>query len=95
MALDWTPNVNHVGFFVAQEKGFYADEEIDLTITSPLTDGYALTTSSQAARRLITLTTSRRCGGSTGSVLSSYNRIKRCTRSDTLEPSRSTSVQGL
>ena len=22
IALDWTPNVNHVGFFVAQEKGF-------------------------------------------------------------------------
>ena len=43
IALDWTPNVNHVGFFVAQEKGFYEEEEVDLTIISPLTDDYALT----------------------------------------------------
>ena len=22
LALDWTPNINHIGFYVAKEKGF-------------------------------------------------------------------------
>ncbi|TIX37445.1 MAG: myristoyl transferase, partial [Mesorhizobium sp.] len=25
VALDWTPNTNHVGLYVAQAKGFYAE----------------------------------------------------------------------
>lgn len=25
VALDWTPNTNHVGFFVAKAKGWYKD----------------------------------------------------------------------
>jgi ABC-type nitrate/sulfonate/bicarbonate transport system substrate-binding protein len=25
VALDWTPNTNHVGMFLALEKGLYAD----------------------------------------------------------------------
>ena len=70
-----------------------AKESLAQTSPNTFLKGCALTTSSQAARPLTTLTTSRRCGGSTGSVLSSYNRIKRCIRSDIQEPSRSTSVQ--
>ena len=30
VALDWTPNTNHTGFYVAQQSGWYADEAIDL-----------------------------------------------------------------
>lgn len=30
LALDWTPNTNHTGFYVAQQSGWYADEAIDL-----------------------------------------------------------------
>ena len=30
LALDWTPNTNHTGFYVAQRNGWYADEAIDL-----------------------------------------------------------------
>ncbi len=30
LALDWTPNTNHSGFYVAQHSGWYADEAIDL-----------------------------------------------------------------
>ena len=30
LALDWTPNTNHIGFYVAQEDGTYADAAIDL-----------------------------------------------------------------
>jgi ABC-type nitrate/sulfonate/bicarbonate transport system substrate-binding protein len=43
LALDWTPNINHIGFFVAQEKGFYRALQIDLQITNPLEDNYAVT----------------------------------------------------
>jgi ABC-type nitrate/sulfonate/bicarbonate transport system substrate-binding protein len=32
LALDWTPNTNHLGFYVAQAKGWYADAGIALDI---------------------------------------------------------------
>lgn len=32
LALDWTPNTNHTGIYVAQEKGWYVAQCIDLTI---------------------------------------------------------------
>jgi ABC-type nitrate/sulfonate/bicarbonate transport system substrate-binding protein len=32
LALDWTPNTNHTGFFVAQHEGWYADAGIDLKV---------------------------------------------------------------
>lgn len=37
--LDWTPNTNHTGIYVAQEKGFFADEGLDVTIVQPSEDG--------------------------------------------------------
>ena len=32
LALDWTPNTNHTGIYVAREKGWYAAQCINLTI---------------------------------------------------------------
>ena len=32
LALDWTPNTNHTGFFVAKANGWYEDAAIDLEI---------------------------------------------------------------
>jgi ABC-type nitrate/sulfonate/bicarbonate transport system substrate-binding protein len=32
LALDWTPNTNHTGFYVAAAKGWYADAGVDLQI---------------------------------------------------------------
>ncbi|WP_298763367.1 ABC transporter substrate-binding protein [uncultured Polaribacter sp.] len=43
LALDWTPNINHIGFFIAKEKGFYAAENISLDIINPLEDNYTVT----------------------------------------------------
>lgn len=43
LALDWTPNVNHIGLFVAKELGFYQEVGIDLTLVSPLEDDYQTT----------------------------------------------------
>lgn len=43
IALDWTANTNHTGFFVAQELGYYAENGIALTLVTPDQDGYATT----------------------------------------------------
>jgi ABC-type nitrate/sulfonate/bicarbonate transport system substrate-binding protein len=32
LALDWTPNTNHLGFYVAQAKGWYADAGVTLDV---------------------------------------------------------------
>jgi len=36
--LDWTPNTNHTGLFVALEKGWFAEEGLHVTITQPPED---------------------------------------------------------
>lgn len=43
IALDWTPNANHIGFFVAQELGFYSDENLKVDISDPSEDNYKWT----------------------------------------------------
>jgi len=42
LSLDWVPNTNHTGFYVALEKGWYAEEGIDLTIQIPSDPAAAL-----------------------------------------------------
>ena len=37
--LDWTPNTNHTGIYVAQKQGFFADEGLNVTIVQPSEDG--------------------------------------------------------
>lgn len=39
LALDWTANTNHTGLFVAQEKGYFEEEGLDVTIVMPQEDG--------------------------------------------------------
>ncbi len=43
LALDWTPNINHIGFFVAEDQGFYRDEGLEVEISDPSIDNYAVT----------------------------------------------------
>ncbi|MCL4516382.1 MAG: ABC transporter substrate-binding protein [Firmicutes bacterium] len=33
--LDWAPNTNHTGLYVAQEKGFFRDQGLDVKIVQP------------------------------------------------------------
>lgn len=35
LILDWTPNTNHTGFYVAKEMGFYKDLGLDVEIKQP------------------------------------------------------------
>lgn len=43
IALDWTANTNHTGFYVAKSQGFYEELGLDITITTPEVDNYSLT----------------------------------------------------
>lgn len=43
LALDWTPNINHIGFFVAKQKGLYRDLGLEVSIVTPADDDYAVT----------------------------------------------------
>ncbi len=39
MVLDWTPNTNHTGFYVAQEKGYFEEAGLDVSIIQPPDNG--------------------------------------------------------
>lgn len=37
--LDWTPNTNHTGLYVAMEKGYFKEEGLKVTVIQPPEDG--------------------------------------------------------
>ncbi len=39
VVLDYTPNTNHSGIYVAIDQGYYADEGLDVTVVQPPEDG--------------------------------------------------------
>ncbi len=39
IVLDWTPNTNHTGIFVAQEKGYFEEAGLNVEIVQPPEDG--------------------------------------------------------
>lgn len=39
LVLDWTPNTNHTGFFVAMERGYFEEERLNVDIIQPFEDG--------------------------------------------------------
>lgn len=43
IALDWTANTNHTGFYVAKAKGFYAEMGLEVLIDTPDMDNYSIT----------------------------------------------------
>lgn len=43
IALDWTPNMNHIGFMVAEELGLYKAKNLEVEIISPGEDDYKTT----------------------------------------------------
>lgn len=50
LCLDWTPNTNHTGFFVADKMGYYEKEGIKITIVQPPENGAELMTASGKAQ---------------------------------------------
>ena len=44
LALDWYPNANHAGLFIAQEKGYFADENLEVKMYTPVDPSTVLQT---------------------------------------------------
>jgi putative hydroxymethylpyrimidine transport system substrate-binding protein len=44
LALDWYPNSNHLGFFIAQEKGYFQQENLEVTLYTPVDPSTVLQT---------------------------------------------------
>ena len=36
LALDWYPNANHIGLYIAQENGYFQEEGLAVEIYTPL-----------------------------------------------------------
>ena len=49
LALDWTPNTNHVGVYVAQSAGYYDAAGLEVTVRSPAEDEYETTPAKRVA----------------------------------------------
>ncbi|PRX56582.1 ABC transporter substrate-binding protein [Flagellimonas meridianipacifica] len=43
LALDWTPNTNHIGFFVSKELGYYKEEGLQVELLNAEDDNYTVT----------------------------------------------------
>ena len=41
VVLDWVPNTNHTGMYVAQQRGYYAEEGLEVEIIQPTAGGSA------------------------------------------------------
>ena len=50
LCLDWTPNTNHTGLYVALSKGYYEEEGLDVTIVQPPENGSVLMCASGQAQ---------------------------------------------
>jgi len=55
LALDWSPNSLHAGYFVAEAKGFYKDESLEVTFINPEDDNYAKTPAKKLADKEVHL----------------------------------------
>src|ERR1051325_5876491 len=44
LALDWYPNANHLGLFIAQERGYFRQENLDVTLYTPVDPSTVLQT---------------------------------------------------
>jgi len=43
IALDWTPNINHIGILIAKDLGFYNNHRLHVDVINPLDDHYTIT----------------------------------------------------
>lgn len=44
LAIDWYPNSNHLGLFIAQEKGYFEEENLDVNMYTPVDPSTVLQT---------------------------------------------------
>ena len=53
LALDWSPNTLHAGYFVAEAEGYFRDEQLDVEFSTPEDDNYATTPAKQLAEKRV------------------------------------------
>lgn len=53
LALDWSPNTLHAGFYLAKLKGWYEESGIHLELVNPETDNYRLTPAKRLSNRTV------------------------------------------
>lgn len=53
LALDWSPNTLHAGYFIAEAEGYFRDNQLDVTFVTPEEDNYATTPAKKLADRLV------------------------------------------
>lgn len=53
IALDWTPNTIHAGFFLAWHKGWYREAGLEIEFISPQADNYQLTPARRLSQRKV------------------------------------------
>ncbi|MGB3780596.1 MAG: ABC transporter substrate-binding protein [Tunicatimonas sp.] len=49
LALDWSPNTLHAGYFIAEAEGYFKDNLLDVTFVTPEEDNYATTPAKKLA----------------------------------------------
>lgn len=76
LALDWTPNTNHSGFFVAAQKGFYAERGLDVKIEPP-SDAYE---KEETPARRVVKETADMCICPTESLISCWTSDEGCIK---------------
>ena len=53
LALDWTPNTLHAGYFVAEAEGYFKDDQLDVEFITPEDDNYATTPAKKLADKQV------------------------------------------
>ena len=53
LALDWTPNTLHAGYFIAEAEGYFKEAQLDVTFITPEQDNYATTPAKKLANRQV------------------------------------------
>lgn len=53
LALDWTPNTLHAGYFIAEAEGYFKEDQLDVEFITPEDDNYATTPAKKAASKQV------------------------------------------
>ena len=53
LALDWTPNTLHAGYFIAEAEGYFKDDQLDVVFITPEDDNYATTPAKKLAEKQV------------------------------------------
>ena len=53
LALDWTPNTMHAGYFIAEAEGYFKADQLDVEFITPEDDNYTVTPAKKLADKQV------------------------------------------